>query len=313
MSMRGVVDLGAVKAASDAAAQRAARAASAPQNEASQAFTVDLADDNVESILALSQQAPVVVEFSTQRSPHSIELGAAFDQLAAEYAGRFVLARLDIDASPQLAQELAMNAGIQGFPAALAVIGGQLAPMFDRAAPPVEQLRQIIDQLIQVGEQRFGLTGIPGAPGGGEGQAAEEPPGDPLLAAAEAALDEGDFAGAAQAYRNVISDHPGHAEAKLALAQVELILRTQDADLDEARRAAAERPTDVDAQTLVADLDLAGGHIEDAFARHVDTVRRTAGDDRNKVRVHLLGLFEVVGMDDPRVVKARAALTSVLF
>ncbi|MDI2128247.1 tetratricopeptide repeat protein [Yinghuangia seranimata] len=320
MSMRGVVDLGAVKAATEAAAQRAARAASAPQGAAgggapAGGFVFDLTDANFDSVLALSQQAPVVLEFSSQRSPHSIEVGEVFDQLAAEYAGRFVLARLDIDASPQLAQELVTQAGVQGLPAAVAVIAGQLAPMFDRAAPQAEQLRQILDQLIQVGEQRFGLTGLQGgAPGGAESEDEDaEPAGDPLLAAAEAALDAGDFAGAAQAYRNVLTDYPAHTEAKLALGQVELILRTQDVDPAEVRRNAADRPTDVDAQALAADLDLAGGHVEDAFGRLVETVRRTAGDDRNKARLHLLGLFDVIGSDDPRVVKARAALTSVLF
>ncbi|MCF2528697.1 tetratricopeptide repeat protein [Yinghuangia soli] len=327
MSMRGVVDLGAVKAASEAAAQRAARAASAPQagpdgtpgGGAGGGFFVELTEENFDSVLALSQQAPVVLEFSSQRSAHSIELGAVFERLAEEFAGRFVLARLDIDASPGLAQELVMQAQIQGLPAAVAVIAGQLAPMFDRAAPQEEQLRQILDQLVAVGEQRFGLTGLGAAPGAGRPAGAEgeddeaEAPGDPLLAPAEAALDAGDFAGAAQAYRNVLLDHPGHTEAKLALAQVELIVRTQDADPAKVRSDAAERPTDVDAQTLAADLDLAGGHVEDAFGRLVETVRRTAGDDRNKARLHLLGLFEVIGLDDPRVVKARAALTSVLF
>ncbi|MCF2531434.1 thioredoxin domain-containing protein, partial [Yinghuangia soli] len=156
MSMRGVVDLGAVKAASEAAAQRAARAASAPQagpdgtpgGGAGGGFFVELTEENFDSVLALSQQAPVVLEFSSQRSAHSIELGAVFERLAEEFAGRFVLARLDIDASPGLAQELVMQAQIQGLPAAVAVIAGQLAPMFDRAAPQEEQLRQILDQLV---------------------------------------------------------------------------------------------------------------------------------------------------------------------
>lgn len=322
MSMRGVVDLGAVKAASEAAAQRAARAANAPQGggdgteggAAQGGYVFDLTEANFDSVLALSQQAPVVVEFATQRAPHSVEVSNLFDRLAAEFAGRFVVARLDIDATPQLAQEMVMQSGVQGLPAAVAVVAGQLAPMFDRAAPQEEQLRQILEQLVQVGEQRFGLTGLGGEPGAAtEGDEDAEPVGDPLLAPAEDALDAGDFAGAAQAYRNVLSDHPGHAEAKLALAQVELILRTHDVDPDEARRAAAENPADVDAQILASDVDLAGGLIEEAFGRLVEAVRRSAGDDRTKARLHLLGLFDVVGSEDPRVAKGRAALTSVLF
>ncbi|MGR7002704.1 hypothetical protein ACU686_39835 [Yinghuangia aomiensis] len=172
MSMRGVVDLGAVKAASDAAAQQrqALQATPAPQGggvagSGSGRLSFDLIEENFDSVLALSQQAPGGAGVLSQRSPHSIELGAVFDLLAAEYAGRFVLARLDIDATPQLAQELVMQAGVQGLPAAVAVVGGQLAPMFDRAAPTEEQLRGILDQLIAVGEQRFGLTGLARRPG----------------------------------------------------------------------------------------------------------------------------------------------------
>ena len=92
-----------------------------------------------------------------------------------------------------------------------------------------------------------------------------------------------------------------------------VLQRVQGVDLQAAREAAASNPDDVDAQTLVADLDLYGGHVEDAFARLVDLVRRTSGSDRDRAREHLLGLFAAVGNEDPRVLKGRQALASALF
>ena len=92
-----------------------------------------------------------------------------------------------------------------------------------------------------------------------------------------------------------------------------VLQRTQGVDPAAARAAAAEHRDDVDAQTLVADLDLLGGHVDDAFTRLIDLVRRTAGDERDQARTHLLGLFAAVGNDDPRVLKGRQRLASALF
>lgn len=134
-----------------------------------------------------------------------------------------------------------------------------------------------------------------------------------MLAAGHEALDGGDLGGAIQAYKNVLADDPGNSEAKLALAQAELMQRVRDLDPQVVRKAAADDPADVDAQLQAADLDLLGGHVEDAFGRLVETVKRTAGDDRDRARVRLLELFDVVGPEDPRVAAARTALARVLF
>jgi putative thioredoxin len=170
--------------------------------------------------------------------------------------------------------------------------------------------------LIQVAEERFGLTGItvdPDAEGSAPVVEAPAGPHDALLEAAVQALDAGDLAGAVQAYKNVLNDDPGNTEAKLGLGQAELLLRVQDLDPQKVRQDAADRPSDVAAQIAAADLDLVGGHVEDAFGRLVDTVKVTAGEDRDAARVRLLELFEVVGSDDPRVVTGRTALARVLF
>ncbi|WP_406298508.1 tetratricopeptide repeat protein [Embleya sp. NBC_00888] len=312
MSMRGVVDLGAVKAAADNAAKRAAAPAGKPAAASgAQRVVIDVTEATFETdVLALSQQAPVVIDFWAEWCQPCKQLSPLLERLAEEYAGRFVLAKIDVDANPRLAQEF----GIQGIPAVMAVVGGQLAPLFQGVVPEA-QARQVLDQLVQLGEERFGLTGIAvdGEPAAAPVEDEEEPAGDPLLAAADEALELGDLDGAAQAFRNVLSDHPAHAEAKLGLINTELLRRTQEVDAEKARADAAERPDDVAAQTLAADLDILDGRADEAFARLVETVRRTSGEERNTARLHLLDLFEIVGADDPRVPKARMALAGVLF
>jgi len=173
--------------------------------------------------------------------------------------------------------------------------------------------------LVQVAEERFGLTGLTvdqdAAPPDQDAETPAVPAGphDALLESAVRALDAGDLGGAVQAYRNVLTDDPGNTEARLGLAQAELLQRVQGLDPQQVRKDAADRPADVRAQITAADLDLVGGHVEDALGRLVDTVARTAGEDREAARVRLLELFEVVGSDDPRVTAARRALARALF
>ena len=178
----------------------------------------------------------------------------------------------------------------------------------------------MLDQLIQVAEQRFGIAGVDGRRRTAERAAAEA-----AAAAGQArttrcstppyeALDAGDFGGAVQAYKNVLADDPANTEAKLGLAQAELLRRVQGAGpAAGAQGRRPDEPDDVAAQIAAADLDLVGGHVEDAFGRLVDTVRRTAGEDRDAVRVRLLELFEVIGADDPRVVGGAHRAGRVLF
>lgn len=315
MSMRGVVDLAAVKAAGEAAqkaeqarAERARQAAAGGTPPSPVSAVVDVTEETFESeVVQRSAEAPVVVDFWAEWCGPCKQLSPILERLAEEYAGRFVLAKIDVDANQMLAAQF----GIQSIPSVMAVVAGQLVPLFQGAVNEA-QARQYLDQLILVAEQRFGIVGGAAAPGEGEVSAPLEPE-DPTLAAAHDALDRGDLGGAIQAYRNVLADRPGNEEAKLGLAQAELLQRVQDKDPQAVRKAAADAPRDVQAQLDAADLDLVGGHVEDAFGRLVDTVGRTAGDDRDRVRLHLLGLFEVIGAEDPRVAKARTALARVLF
>ncbi len=318
MSMSGVVDLAAVKAAQEAKAKaEQARAEAARQGGGGAVSPASLVIDVDEAgfendVLQRSTEVPVVIDFWAEWCQPCKQLGPLLERLALEYNGRFVLAKVDVDANQMLMQQF----GIQGIPAVFAVVAGQALPLFQGAAPEA-QIRQTLDQLIQVAEQRFGLTGLAVDPDAQatEAVAPEVPAGpyDALLEAAVQALDAGDFGGAVQAYKNVLADDPGNTEAKLGLAQAELLRRVQDMDPQQVRKDAADKPRDVATQIAAADLDLVGGHVEDAFGRLIDTVQRTAGDDRDAARLRLLELFEVVGPDDPRVATARRALARALF
>ncbi|MGW0084375.1 tetratricopeptide repeat protein [Streptomyces sp. NPDC003393] len=319
MSMSGVVDLAAVKAAQEAKAKaEQVRAQAAREGGTGAVSPADLVIDVDEAtferdVLQRSAEVPVVIDFWAEWCQPCKQLSPVLERLAVEYNGRFLLAKIDVDANQLLMQQF----GIQGIPAVFAVVAGQALPLFQGAAGEA-QIRQTLDQLVQVAEQRFGLTGLtvdPDAqPGGAE--TAPQPkagPYDALLNAAAEALDTGDLGGAVQAYKNVLADDPAHPEAKLGLAQAELLQRVQDMDPQKVRQEAAEKPTDVTAQIAAADLDLVGGHVEDAFGRLIETVQRTAGEDRDAARLRLLELFEVVGAEDPRVAGARRALARALF
>ncbi|GLX20445.1 MULTISPECIES: tetratricopeptide repeat protein [Streptomyces] len=325
MSMSGVVDLAAVKAAgeakakaeqarNDAARQAGGGAGSAPGGAVPpSALVFDVSEAGFErDVLQLSNEVPVVLDFWAEWCEPCKQLGPLLERLAVEAAGRFVLAKIDVDANQMLMQQF----GIQGIPAVFAVVAGQVLPLFQGVAPE-QQIRETLAQLVQVAEERFGLIGLqvdPGAEGAPASPAAVPAgPYDALLEAAVVALDAGDLAGAVQAYKNVLSDDPANTEAKLGLAQAELLSRVQHMNPQTVRAEAAANPKDPAAQMAAADLDLAGGHVADAFGRLVDTVKVTFGDDRDAVRVRLLELFEVIGADDPRVSQARTALARVLF
>ncbi|MDO0925664.1 tetratricopeptide repeat protein [Streptomyces sp. TG1A-8] len=318
MSMSGVVDLAAVKAAQEAKAKaEQARAEAARRGGTGAVSPADLVIDVDEAgferdVLQRSAEVPVVIDFWAEWCQPCKQLSPVLERLAVEYGGRFLLAKIDVDANQMLMQQF----GVQGIPAVFAVVAGQALPLFQGAAGE-QQIRQTLDQLVQVAEQRFGLTGLtvdPDAePGGAPSAEAPAGPYESALNAAAQALDAGDLDGAVRAYRNVLADDPAHPEAKLGLAQAELLQRVQDMDPQRVRQEAAGKPADAAAQIAAADLDLVGGHVEDAFGRLIDTVRRTAGDDRDAVRRRLLELFEVVGPEDPRVVGARRALARALF
>jgi putative thioredoxin len=265
------------------------------------------------------------------------------EKLAAEADGAWVLAKVDIDANPQLSAALQ----VQSIPMVVAVIAGQIVDGF-LGAMPESQVRQWLGQVLQAAEQ-LGLPGrppaaadpeaagggtdgsasgnaadtasprsrVPGQAGPGQATASRLGPDEALAESgfreAQEAMERGDTDGAAAAFEKVLATLPGLPAATMGLAQVELIRRVNSYDQAQARQDAQDSPDDADAQARAADIDLAMGRIDAGFDRLLDTVRRTAGDERNKARLHLLSLFEIFPPRDPRVTRARGTLSSLLF
>ncbi|GEA89477.1 tetratricopeptide repeat protein [Cellulomonas cellasea] len=273
-------------------------------------FVVDVDESSFGQLVQDSTTHPVVVLLWAPWSQVSVGLAADLGTLAYEYAGRFLLARIDGEANPQIAQAFGVQSP-QSLPVAVAVVAGQPLPLF-QGAYPIEQVRGVIDQVLAAAAAN-GVTGT--VPGGAVvvPDEPEEPPLPPLHQAAYDAIERDDLPAAQEAYSQALRENPRDAMARAGLAQVGLLSRTRDADLNAARRAAADDPRDVAAQLLVADLDVLGGKIDDAFGRLVDLVRVTAGPERERVRLHLVELFEVVGAEDPRVGAARRALANALY
>jgi putative thioredoxin len=276
-------------------------------------YWLDITEANFQATVEASLTAPVLLAFySASRLPESEQMARDLATVAEEYEGRFLAGLVDIDAQPAIAQAVQL----QTVPFVFAVIDGRPQPLIQDVLT-LDNLRTAINQVMQ----QLTTQGITGrhqprqaAPTVADGEGADgEPQLDPRYAPAQDALERNDFDGAVAEYQKLLDANPADAEAAAGLAMATLLQRTQDADLDAARAAADASPDDVAAQTLVADLDMLGGRVDEAFDRLVDVVRRTEGDDRNRAREHLLGLFAAVGNDDPRVLKGRQALANALF
>lgn len=271
------------------------------------AYAVTLDEQNFQATLESSMQAPVLlVFFSRSRAPQSGQLADDLVTLSSEFEGRFLLGLVDIDRSPAIAQAMQ----IPSVPLVVVVVDGRPMPLLQDALP-IEELRTALTQVLQ----SLTAQGVAGRHQPRQTVAVDtgEPVSDPRYAAAEAALAANDIDGAVAEYQKLVEANPADAEAAAGLAMAKVLQRTFGVDVSAARTAAAEGPDDVAAQTLVADLDLLGGHVDDAFGRLIELVRRTSGDERNAAREHLLGLFAAVGNDDPRVLRGRQNLASALF
>jgi putative thioredoxin len=268
---------------------------------------IDVTEAIFADVVQQSSEVPVVLSLWAARDAVSTRVTATLAQVVGELEGRVLLGRVDVERSPQVAQAISAQAGST----VVAVVRGQAIPLPPLDQVDAAQVRAVLDQVVQMAAAN-GVTGrVP--VGGADEEVVEEPPLPPLHQEAYDAIERDDLDAAASAYTRALTENPRDDMARAGLAQVELLRRTRELDPVAARAAAAADAGDVDAQLAAADLDLLGGAVEDAFVRLVDTVRRTSGDDRERVRVRLVELFSVVGDADPRVMAARRSLASALY
>ena len=297
---RGAVDLSALRPSAPAKPAAPSRPA-APAGGAPGAVpgpvpgvtpetVIDVTEENFQSVMERSLTTPILLDFWADWCEPCKQLSPMLERLATEYAGAWVLGKLNVDTSPRLAQAFR----VQGIPMVVALIGGQPVEGFTGVLSEA-QIRQYIDAVLKA-------AGVSVAT-----------PEDPRLDAADDALMTGDLDAAEAAYKKILAESPADAAAESGLAQVELYRRISGVDPSEALAKAAADPDDVEAQRLAADVEVLSGQADQAYARLVALVKRTAGDDREAVRKHLLSLFIVAGPDDPAVAGARRALASALF
>jgi len=301
-SRPGAIDLSGLK-------NRPAPPPTAGSPAAASSYALQVDEANFQGLLEQSMTAPVLlVVYSPSRLPESAQLADDLEALVGEFEGRYLLGRIDLDQQPGIAQAMQ----VQSVPLVAMVLQGRLQPLF-QDIPPLEEVRVLLGQLgQQLATQGLTARHQPLASPAPSADADDEDQVDPRYAPAEDALVAGDVDTAVAEYEKLIAANPTDTEAVIGLGRAKLMQRTANADLNAARAAAAADPDDVDAQIMVADLDLLGGHVDDAFNRLVELVRRTSGAERDRARVHLIELFTVVG-DDSRVLKARQNLASALF
>lgn len=273
-------------------------------------YTVQVTAQTMQDVVEASMTAPVLmVVFSATRSPESAQYAADVSALVEQYEGRFLAGLVDLDTAPEVGQALQ----ITQVPVLLVLLDGRPVTQPIPGVVPGEELSALLNQLGQQLTAQ-GVTGrhqplAAGSPAEDDG----EPPADPRYAAAEDALARDDVDTAVLEYQRLLDANPADHEAAAGLAMAKVLQRTRAVDPAAALAAADAAPADVDAQTLVADLDLVEGRVEAAFARLVELVRVTSDKERDRAREHLIGQFAAVGNDDPRVLAARRSLASALF
>jgi putative thioredoxin len=268
------------------------------------ALVIEGSDANFGQVLELSRTVAVIVELYAG-SP-----SAVLERVILGYSGRFLLARVDAQRNPQLVQAFQAVAA----PTVAAVIGGRPIALYEGELPESEA-RSVFDQVVTLAGQN-GVTGIAKtADAEPEGEPIEpvEQPLPPHHQEAFDAIDRGDYAAAIAEYRTAIAQDPRDELAIAGLAQVSLLHRLEGTSAAELRTAAAANPGDLDAQLAVADLDVSGGHLEDAFGRLLDLFPGLDQAGKDAVRTRLLSYFEIAGADDPRVASARRRLTGLLY
>ena len=304
----GAVDLAALASARQAQEQAEQRAAARAADPDTLPVVIDVTDSTFQTdVMEQSMIVPVVLDLWATWCGPCKTLSPILERLADEYAGRWVLAKVDVDANPGIAQAFQ----VQSIPSVFAVIGGRPLPLFQGAVPE-PQVRAYLDELLKVAAAN-GISGSLGAAQGPAATEAEEPPADPRMEAAYDAIEAADWPAARAAYQQILDQAPADPVARAGLALVGVFERVSGLDHAAVLATADANPDDLEAQERAADVLVLDGNPLEAFARLTGAIRFTSGADRDRLRTHLLDLFEVVGPDDPAVSRARIDLANALF
>lgn len=319
MSMFGAVDLSTLASRQGAPAadggspgrgkspaERPATGAAGPAAAIPAPLVVDVDAASLRDVAETSTQVPVVVVLHTARSRSSADLVSRLEALAQEYAGRFQVARVDVDAAPEVVQALQATA----VPTVVALIAGQPVPLF-QGAIPADQLRGLLDQLLELAA-RNGVTGRLAPPPAADAEPVE-PEETEVERRAREAMERGDYAAAEKVYDSAIAQSPADAELKVARGQIRMLGRMDGKD-PRALLAAADAPgASVEDQLAGADAALSQGDVNVALGRGLEAVRSRTGEERETARLRLLELFDIIGSSTPEVTRARRQLAALLF
>jgi putative thioredoxin len=311
-ALSGAVDLSALKARAEATQRPAGQPSSAPSSAPGEptapagGFVIDVTEETFQSdVVERSLQVPVIVDLWAEWCQPCKQLSPMLEKLAREGNGSWVLAKIDVDANPRIAQLF----GVQSIPTVVAIAGGQPVEAF-AGAQPEPQVRQWIGALLDALRDR--LPGIRAAEEGADAPEPEPEPEDTRFTEAESAFEQGDYTAAEAAYQKILDTEPANEQAKAAIAQVRFLARAEAADPSVIVRADTS-PEDIDAQLSASDVELASQRVEQAFTRLLSVIRRTSGADRDRAREHLVELFGLFPPEDPNVAKARRDLASALY